>query len=294
MTIKEAGLQWNLSEERVKELCLKGAIEGAKEEGGIWFIPDGLPAPSGNTPEEWLGKIDDLKKRIDRLEPLDREESDRLMEEFAVEYTYNSIVIEGNCLTLDETRRVLQGYVVDKPMRDHLEALGHKSAFDLVLELAKKKTPLSKEVLKEIHRQVLTVDIDQRGHFRTSYVKISGIPHNTTPPPFIEDELDKLFDWYEKSDADMLDKLAKLNMDFFLIHPFIDGNGRSSRLITNLELMKAGYLPISIDVRKRTEYVNALDPYLLTGNPMTMANIFGKYLFERTKNYLDLLQDRKK
>lgn len=108
------------------------------------------------TAESLLAVIDRKKIELDSRRPLTAGEAERLTEEFAVEYTYNSDAIEGNTLTLRETDMALRGLTIDqKPLKDHMEAVGHKEAFDFVQGLVKVQAPLSESIIKQIHYLVL-------------------------------------------------------------------------------------------------------------------------------------------
>ena len=142
---KQAAEKWGISDRRIRILCATGKVPGAYQEGRGWKIPadavkpaDGRLKSSGNILEE----IDRKKRELDSRRPLTQGEVARLTEEFVVEYTYNSNAIEGNTLTLRETDMVLRGLTIDrKPLKDHLEVVGHKEAFDYVCELVKERAP---------------------------------------------------------------------------------------------------------------------------------------------------------
>ena len=134
ITVKQAAEKWGISERRIRVLCAQGKINGAYQEGRGWKIPaDALKPADGRykSKESILLTIDKKKKELDTRRPLTEGEVERLNEEFVVEYTYNSNAIEGNILTLRETDLVLRGLTIDKkPLKDHMEAVGHKEAFD--------------------------------------------------------------------------------------------------------------------------------------------------------------------
>ena len=136
ITVKEASLKWGISDRRIRVLCSEGKIPGAYQEGRAWKIPFDAKKPVDGrykSRESLLAQIDRKKKELDNKRPLTEGEISRLHEEFIIEYTYNSNAIEGNTLTLRETDLVLRGLTIDqKPLKDHMEALGHKEAFDFV------------------------------------------------------------------------------------------------------------------------------------------------------------------
>ena len=154
MTVKQAAEKWGLSDRRVRILCAQGKIPGAFQEGRGWKIPvDAVKPADGRfkSTESLLDRIDRKKAELDHCRPLTEGEVTRLTEEFIVEYTYNSNAIEGNTLTLRETDLVLRGLTIDqKPLKDHMEAVGHKEAFEFVRELVQNHVPLSERVIQQI------------------------------------------------------------------------------------------------------------------------------------------------
>lgn len=159
MTVKQASEKWGISDRRIRVLCAQGKIFGAYHEGRSWKIPVDAKKPVDGrlkSKENLLRQIDRKKMELDSRRPLTEGEVARLNEEFIVEYTYNSNAIEGNTLTLRETDLVLRGLTIDKkPLKDHMEAVGHKEAFDFVRELVKNNVPISESVIKQIHYLVL-------------------------------------------------------------------------------------------------------------------------------------------
>ena len=147
MTVKQASEKWGISDRRTRVLCSEGKIPGAYQEGRGWKIPVDAKKPADGrykSKESLLAQIDRKKVELDSRRPLTAGEAARLNEEFIVEYTYNSNAIEGNTLTLRETDLVLRGLTIDqKPLKDHMEAVGHKEAFDFMSELVKDNVPIS-------------------------------------------------------------------------------------------------------------------------------------------------------
>mgnify|MGYP003042732993 CR=1 FL=1 len=139
------------------------------------------------------------KKEWDNRRPLTKGETERLLEEFIVSYIYNSNAIEGNTLTLRETDLVLRGLTIaQKPLKDHLEAIGHKEAFDFVRDLVKEPTPLSEPIIKQIHALVLADKNEDRGVYRRVPVRIMGAHHEPVPPYLIAPKMEQLlYDYAE-------------------------------------------------------------------------------------------------
>lgn len=295
MTAKQASEKWGISDRRIRVLCSEGKISGAYREGRGWKIPVDAKKPADGrykSKESLLLQIDRKKAELDDRRPLTAGEAARLNEEFIVEYTYNSNAIEGNTLTLRETDLVLRGLTIDrKPLKDHMEAVGHKEAFDFVSELVKDNVPISESIIKQIHYLVLADKKEDRGVYRRVPVRIMGAQHEPVQPYLIESKMEQLLHDFAESTEHIVTKLARFHIEFEGIHPFIDGNGRTGRLLVNLELMKAGYPPIDIKFTDRIAYYNAFDEYHVKHNLSAMENLFAGYINARLYMYLDMLQD---
>lgn len=295
MTAKEAAAKWNISDRRIRVLCSEGKIPGAYQEGRGWRIPINAEKPADGrhkSKENILAQLDRKKAELDGRRPLTEGELERLNEEFTVEYTYNSNAIEGNTLTLRETDLVLKGLTIDrKPLKDHMEAVGHKEAFDYVRELVKENAPLTESVIKHIHFLVLADKKDDRGVYRRVPVRIMGAHHEPVQPYLIEPKMEQLLADYAAGKDHIVTKLARFHIEFEAIHPFIDGNGRTGRLLVNLELMKAGFPPIDIKFTDRMAYYNAFDAYHVKHDLSGMERLFAGYLNARLDSYLNILQE---
>lgn len=295
LTVKQASEKWGISDRRIRVLCSEGKISGAYREGRRWKIPMDAKKPADGrykSKESLLSQIDRKKVELDSRRPLTVGEVARLNEEFIVEYTYNSNAIEGNTLTLRETDLVLRGLTIDrKPLKDHMEAVGHKEAFDFVSELVKDNVPISEGIIKQIHCLVLADKREDRGVYRRVPVRIMGAQHEPVQPYLIEPKMEQLLYDFAASTEHIVTKLARFHIEFEGIHPFIDGNGRTGRLLVNLELMKYGFPPIDIKFTDRIAYYNAFDEYHVKHNLSVMENLFAGYINARLDMYLDMLQD---
>ena len=295
LTVKQASEKWGISDRRIRVLCSEGKIPGAYREGRRWKIPVDAKKPADGrykSKESLLAQIDLKKVELESRRPLTAGEVARLNEEFIVEYTYNSNAIEGNTLTLRETGLVLRGLTIDrKPLKDHMEAVGHKEAFDFVSELVKDNLPISESIIKQIHYLVLADKREDRGVYRRVPVRIMGAQHEPVQPYLIKPKMEQLLYDFAASTEHIVTKLARFHIEFEGIHPFIDGNGRTGRLLVNLELMKSGFPPIDIKFTDRIAYYNAFDEYHVKHNLSVMENLFAGYINARLDMYLDMLQD---
>ncbi|KAB3529602.1 Fic family protein [Alkaliphilus pronyensis] len=233
-------------------------------------------------------KIDYKKALLDSKRPLPKYTLKSIKENLLLEWTYNSNAIEGNTLTLQETKVVLEGITVGgKTLREHLEVINHREAILCVEEIVEKEEELSEWQIKNIHRLVLKgISDEYAGIYRNQNVIISGATH--IPPDFLHvpDEMKEFITWYEKEAYKLhpIEKAAYVHIAFVGIHPFVDGNGRTARLLMNLELMKNGYPPIVIRAENRLEYYNALDKAHTTGD----FNDFTKLVAIEAERSLDM------
>lgn len=295
ITVKQAAERWNLSDRRVRILCAEGKIPDAFREGRAWKIPADAVKPTDGryrSGESLLEIIDRKKAELDNCRPLTEGEVTQLTEEFIVEYTYNSNAIEGNTLTLRETDMVLRGLTIDrKPLKDHMEAVGHKEAFDFVRELVQDRVSMSERVIQQIHFLVLADKKYDRGVYRRVPVRIMGAEHEPVQPYLIQPKMEQLMIAYHESTEHIVRKLAWFHIEFEGIHPFIDGNGRTGRLLVNLELMKAGYPPIDIKFTDRQDYYEAFGEYHSKHNLSAMEKLFAGYINARLDKYLSMLKE---
>ena len=293
ITAKQAAEKWGISDRRVRILCSQGKIPGAYQQGRAWKIPYDATKPSDErykNKESLIPILEDKLKVLKKRRPLTEGELERLNEEFLTEYTYNSNAIEGNTLTLRETDMVLRGLTIDKKsLKEHLEVIGHKEAFDYVKQLVSENAEISEKLIKDIHYLVFADKKDDRGVYRRIPVRIMGAAHEPVQPYLIIPKMEELLEQYKNSKEDIVTKLARFHIEFEDIHPFIDGNGRTGRLLINLELMKAGYPPIDIKFTDRLKYYEAFDEYHIKHNILAMANMFARYLNNRLDLYLSIL-----
>ena len=233
--------------------------------------------------------IDSLKNKLDAQRPLSPSIIKNLQEDLILRWTYHSNAIEGNTLTLLETKVVLEGITVGgKALREHFEAINHRNAIYYVEDINKKEEPFSEWQIRNIHQLILkNIDDDNAGRYRQQNVLISGATN--TPPDYtlLNDKMAQFIDWYN-TEADLIHPIAraaKVHADFVGIHPFIDGNGRTSRLLMNLELMKAGYPPCVITVENRLAYYEALDQWMASGQTEFFNQLVADAVLEGFRPY---------
>jgi len=302
MSSKEASEKWKISDRRIRVLCSEGRIEGAIKIGRSWSIPTDAVKPTDareTSKKSYIGlafdfsTIDLLKETIDKHRPFSKGLANSLQEKLIVEWTYNSNAIEGNTLTLSETKVVLEGITIGgKSMVEHLEAINHREAILFVEDLIADKEPLSEWNIKNIHSLILKeIDNTNAGKYRKENVVISGAKH--IPPKHYEigDLMQKLMAEYQNEWKKLhpVVRATLLHGEFVKIHPFIDGNGRTSRLLLNFELMKNGYPPIIIKNEERARYYDVLDLAHTTMNYKPFIKLVSELVIESEKLWLSLL-----
>lgn len=302
ISIKEASEKWKIGDRRIRVLCDKGRIEGAVKIGRNWSIPVEAAKPADareGTRKIYAGLeydfsyIDSLKEEIDRRRPFSKRLADSLHEKLIVEWTYNSNAIEGNTLTLSETKVVLEGITIGgKSMVEHLETINHREAILFVEDLVSNKEPLSEWNIKNIHALILKeIDNQNAGKYRMENVVISGAKH--IPPKHYEINtlMQRLIAEHQNywQGYHPIIRATLLHGEFVKIHPFIDGNGRTSRLLLNFELMKSGYTPIIIKNKNRAKYYDVIDLAHTTMNYEPFVGLVSELIVESEKLWLSVL-----
>ena len=199
-----------------------------------------------------LKEVDALKEQLSILRPLAEEALRKIQDALDIEYTYESNRIEGNTLTLQETALVVnEGVTISgKSMREHLEAINHTEAISYIKDIAKQDIEISERTIKEIHALILHgIDRENAGRYRTVPVMISGSAHMPPQPYLIEKQMEDFMIRFKQMEKEMVHPVlvaAYLHGELVRIHPFIDGNGRTSRLLMNLYLLRNGYVIITL------------------------------------------------
>jgi len=209
-------------------------------------------------------RIQAKKVRLDAFRPFPNSILQRLHEDIALEWTYNSNAIEGNTLSLNETKVVLQhGLTVGgKTLREHFETLNHKKAIDWLTERVSQDFSLSVKDILHLHYLVMSGIADEyAGIIRTGRVRITGAKFIPPNPLKVPDLLEELIEWVNDNplNLNIVERISVFHHRFVWIHPFFDGNGRTARLVMNLLLMKWGYPPVIVLKVDRMKYYRALE-----------------------------------
>jgi len=209
-----------------------------------------------------LNRIDEAKNLIDQHRPLSKSIVKRLHEQMVLEWTFNSNAIEGNTLTLKETQLVLnEGITVrNKSLTEYLETINHKHAIEFVEEIAKKKNKITERNIREIHSLILKeIDTKYAGIYRDMNVRITGSNHTPPDALLLKELMTKFCKKTLNTKEHPVIEAAKAHFEFASIHPFVDGNGRTARLLMNLILIKKGYFPAIILKNDRMKYYQVLE-----------------------------------
>ncbi len=219
--------------------------------------------------QDLLDEIHQKKEQLDKLRPLSQSQVKNLKKVYDLQLTYNSNAIEGSTLTYSETKLILnEGITIGgKSMNEHLETINHQEAISFIEDLAKSDAQKVTLVdIKNIHQLILKgIDNKNAGRYRTQnvgVVKSDGGIHNFTEPLKIEEKMNEFIAWLHAQTIEEPILLATLvHLKFVSIHPFIDGNGRTARLLMNLVLLQNGYPQAIIKVSNRAEYIQSVETY---------------------------------
>ena len=213
---------------------------------------------------------------------------------FEIEYTHNSTAIEGNTLSLIETKVLLEDKISigGKQLREIYEIINHNKAYQYIKECIAKGKPLDENRVKNIHAIVLE-NIMIGGVYRNVDVYISGSRHTPPSPNEAYKQVKNFYlDLPSKTKMNGLELAAWSHAEFVKIHPFVDGNGRTSRLIMNYQLMVHGFLPISIAKENRLDYFDALESYVVDGNLKPFADFIAALEEQKLDFYIRAIEQQ--
>jgi Fic family protein len=238
-----------------------------------------------------LTRIENKKARLDGLRPLPSAAVSRLRDQILVEWIYNSNAIEGSTITLQETRLILEtGMTIGgKSLREHFEVINHRDAIDYVEDLVASTEPITPFHVRQIHRLILSrIDDENAGQYRETQVRIAGT--SFTPPEawLVPNLMTEWEEWLaaEEKLSQPIAFAAQAHHRLVAIHPFIDGNGRTARLVMNLILMRAGYPPTVIQRINRRQYYRVLDQ-ADAGKTVPLVNFVGRAVERSLNLYLE-------
>ncbi|MDE5965587.1 MAG: Fic family protein [Lachnospiraceae bacterium] len=241
---------------------------------------------------------DILCEKRDRLQEMRRrlpkEALDSFDKSFEIEYTHNSTAIEGNTLSLIQTKAVLEDGISigGKTLREIYEVVNHQKAFRFVKRCIADGKPLDEKIVKDIHA-LLMENILTGGIYRTVEVRISGAGHKPPVPSEMYQQIKNSYaDMQHRAEGNAVKLAAWTHAEFVKIHPYVDGNGRTSRMIMNYQLMANGFLPVSIAKENRLEYFEVLEAYAMDGKLHPFTEMIASLEEQRLDEYLGIEQNR--
>ncbi len=239
-------------------------------------------------------RILEKKNRIDRHTPPHPDLVKRVEEQILVEYVHSSNALEGNTLTLGETETAIRGMTVGgKTIQEIQEARNHPDAIQYMKQVAQRRTPITEETIRQIHRLLLDKILDEPGEYRTGMITVPGAsftpPRSTEIPRLIQE----LVDWLDRNPWEYtpVELAARFMHRLLVIHPFHDGNGRTARILMNLILLRNGYPTLTnISYRDRRQYLEALGEADLD-NPKPLVNLIAMSVEEALTKHLIAIEE---
>ena len=240
-----------------------------------------------------FNRVDELKKQLDQHRPLPAAAVKNLRDVYRVEWTYNSNAIEGNTLSLIETKVVMEdGLTIGgKRLQEHFEVINHAEAISFIEDQVNQTVPLDERTLKTIHHLILkNIDDENAGRYRSINVRISGSQHESPHFLQVSNDMQELFAWYEQEKEQLhpVELAALSHFKFVYIHPFADGNGRTARLLMNLILMGHGFPPaiVKAENAQRLAYYEVLETASVQGDTQPFIELITQCVEESLTTYL--------
>ena len=242
-----------------------------------------------------LQEIDELKAKINSFRPLTENVLKQIKAYFKISFTYTSNAIEGNTLSLSETKIIIEDGITigGKPVKDHLEVIGQANAYDLLFDIARNNNDITEEIILRLHHMLYNnIEESKAGKYRDCNVLITGseyeLPKYNEIPQLMKNFCAEILN--KKASMHPVEFSAWLHERLVSIHPFIDGNGRTARLIMNLALLQAGYNIITIPPVVRNDYIFGLQEAQLKNNIQPFINFISEMVLEAQKEYLRIIE----
>ena len=272
------------------EFALKALLVAEQE---IRYLSKPANKKLSTTLQKILDEIDVLKTKLDSFRKFD---SFRIAQALELEYTFESNRIEGNTMTLRETDLVInEGLTISgKSMREHLEVITNHEAIAYIKDLMQKNMPINERELLTVHNLILRgIHPEDAGHYRKVQVMIQGSSHKPPQPFLVTKEMEDYFIWYETNKLSLhpIVLAAEMHERLVTIHPFIDGNGRTSRLVMNLILLQHGYIIANIkgDYDSRMHYYRTLETAQTKNNKEDFLLFIAQIEKESLERYLTII-----
>lgn len=239
--------------------------------------------------------IDEYKSKIDKFSPLSKNILEQIKSYFKISFTYTSNSLEGNSLTLNETKIIIEDGITigGKPLREHFEVVGNSKAYDLLFEISNDNFAISEDTVLELHKMLYTpIDEKQAGKYRDCNVLITGSEYELPKYNLVPKLMKKFIADIEQKQKTMhpVEFSAWLHERIVSIHPFVDGNGRTARLLMNLALLNAGYNIVTIPPIVRNDYIAGLQDAQLKNDLKPFTNFISEMVLESQKEYLRIIE----
>ena len=238
-----------------------------------------------------LARLDDLQERVDLLKAVNPDAYASAVESWLVAATYHSNSIEGSTLSLGDTALVREGAKVDAPADDIHAAEGGFAAAAFLDGALTRNEALSEALIKRVHELVFAEakDLKTRGQYRNVEVEITGTPFEPAPVAYVPERMKALVESVSGSKRHPAIVAALFHLEFESIHPFVNANGRTGRLISNFILQRAGFEPVAIPSEARARYIGAIQAFQINDDPFPFADFFVALLIERLEHLIALL-----
>ena len=240
-----------------------------------------------------LNTIRELRDLKESIQIQSQSALNKFSEQIKYDYIYNSNAIEGNTLSYNETEALLEhGITINgKPVKDYIEVINHSTAYDNLIRLIETDKPITEQNIKYIHRLITIglLDAECSGKYRRCNVRIGRSKHLPPTHDKVLVLMKELVEWYNKEYYEPEELAVAFKYYFLNIHPFVDGNGRTSRLLYNLIMLKQGYTPIIIENKDRLEYYISLEETNNTHNLEPIMNFMYKYVKESLERYIKFI-----
>lgn len=306
MTVLEAAQKWGVSDRRVRFLCAQGRIRGIIQQGRRYLIPDDTKKPDDERVRKSsqsrelsyndFTRIDLLKNMAAEAPELSRQAEQDQYDHFVSRFACNSNALQGNTLSQSEVDEVLAGQVVyGHPLCEHMAVAGCRQAMDYASECAAEKKPLSQNIIKNIHSHVVLDDPSSRGKYRKVRVRIMGAQTSPVYLDLMEPRINDLLNLNTQRKKVMhpIERIARFYLEFLGIHPFESGNGRTARILMNLELMQSGFPPICIEASEAGEYREAMQAFLQDHKAEPMIKLVSEKVEASLENRLKVTRKKK-
>lgn len=235
-----------------------------------------------------INRLTELKDELNLYRPFDPITINSIIDDLKLKYTYNSTALEGNTLSIYETKAIIEDGITigGKTVREHLEVINHDVAVQKLIVDVQNNVKLDLRLILDYHEIILKgINEDWAGRYRNQQVLISGAKHIPVNPQKVYDEMNAfILKSDQSSTLHPVERAALIHTELVRIHPFVDGNGRTARLVMNLELMKSGYPIVVVEVEDKARYCSLLDSGHVSGD----YNGFVAFIAEKAEKSLNL------